>query len=66
MTATPLEDAVLRLERAIVRLERQPRPAPPPVAEGEQLALLRDRHQQLRARVEQAVRSLDGLIGDQD
>jgi hypothetical protein len=63
MTETALEDAVRRLERAIMRLEQQPRPAPPQ-PDADALARLERRHQQLRTRVEEAVRSLDRLIGE--
>jgi len=64
MTGTPLEDAVRRLERAIVRLERQPGNTPARTIDDGALIHLQRRHDQLRMRVEEAVRSLDRLIGD--
>lgn len=64
MTGSPLENAVRRLERAIVRLEQQPREAPAGAADDRRLLQLQRRHDQLRMRVEEAVRSLDRLMGE--
>ena len=64
MIPTPLEAAVLRLERAVRRLERQPRPTAPAAmpAEVEALVRLQGRHDRLRLRVEETIRTLDHLI----
>ena len=60
MTDDRLILAIGRLEQALTRLETAPRPAAEPAADH----ALRQRHEALRGRTQEAIDRLDALLGD--